>query len=104
MYVCATCVEIPSEAREGVRSPEPEITSSCEWPNVGPDSHSLKKQKELLILVIFPAPLVSFCWLFKLATLEKQTTRINSGQPTEAGNFLDSAKKLTRSLFNPFLA
>lgn len=48
MYVCATCVEIPSKAREGVRSPEAEITSSCEWPNVGPDSHSLKKQKGLL--------------------------------------------------------
>lgn len=48
MYVCATCVEIPSEAREGVRSPEAEVTSHREWPNVGPNSHSLKKQKGLL--------------------------------------------------------
>lgn len=35
MCICSTCVQLPTEVREGIRYPGPGVTGSCKPPIVG---------------------------------------------------------------------
>lgn len=67
MYLCVgvcTCVQVPSEARRGVRASGAGVTRDCELPAVGTENQSTIPQKTVDALLFplssSPAPKVVF--------------------------------------------